>query len=55
MIEYVIEQLFALIYVILDGLKHALLLLEFAIQLLLPLVIEVKLANGCLLQLVQFA
>ena len=55
MVEDVIEQLFSLIYVILDGLEHALLLLEFAIQLLLSLVVEVKLANGRLLQLVQFA
>jgi len=54
-IEDIVEELFALIDVILDGLEDALLLLKFPVQLLLPLVVEVKLTNRRLLQLVKLA
>ena len=53
MIEDVIEELLALIDVILDSLEDSLLLLKLSVQLLLSLIVEVKLANRGLLQLVQ--
>ena len=55
MIEDVIEELLALIDVVLDSLKDSLLLLEFSVQLLLSLIVEVKLANRGFLQLIQLA
>lgn len=53
MIEDVIEELLALIDVVLDSLEDSLLLLKLSVQLLLSLIVEVKLANRGLLQLVQ--
>ena len=55
MIEDVIEELLTLIDVVLDGLEDSLLLLKLPVQLLLPLIVEVKLANCGLLQLVKLA
>ena len=55
MIEDVIEELLTLIDVILDGLEDSLLLLKLPVKLLLPLIVKVKLANCCLLQLVKLA
>ena len=53
MIEDVIKELLALIDVVLDSLEDSLLLLKLSVQLLLSLIVEVKLANRGLLQLVQ--
>ena len=55
MIEDVIEELLTLIDVVLDGLEDSLLLLKLPVQLLLPLIVKVKLANCGLLQLVKLA
>ena len=55
MIEDVIEELLTLIDIVLDGLEDSLLLLKLPVQLLLPLIVKVKLANCGLLQLVKLA
>lgn len=41
MLEDIIEQLFSLIDIVLDGVEDALLLLEFLVELFLPLVVQV--------------